>query len=340
MQDPMLFIIGDYRSSTGPANVTLAYIEGMKRTGIPFKYLGSEGKAARLAELIRKLPGSDVTFFSGYSRQNLIGMSLSRFFKKPCIYLMHGSVEYENEINKVPDAYMARCEYRMMERADLILAVSEVFEDWLHKRYPEFEKKTGHLNNGVDWQGLIKKRGAGVVPEEDSVISIGGGMPRKRIVRICEAIELLREKTKRDITLTVAGDKGADSERIAAYPFVRDIGMADRDEIPGLLGKHRIFIQNSVFETFGLAPLEALGCGLDILVSRACGCLCVLKGAKNEDIINEPDSAEEIAGKLERLLDSHNNERIMEAVDMEASGWDASVKELLDICRKIKSERA
>ena len=339
MPEPEIFIIGDYRSPTGPANVTRAYIEGLKKRGEHFRYLKSEKKAARFFELLFKLPGSSVTFFSGYSRQNLLGMSLSKKLNKPCIYLMHGSVEHENEINKVPDPYMAGCEYRMLEKADLILAVSLRFEDWLKKRYPEFKDKIAHLTNGVDWKSLGSGKNAGGKAPDNSIISIGGGMPRKRIVRICEAIERINKERKEKLTLTVAGDIGADSERISAYPFVRDMGMVESSKIPGLLRGHRLYIQNSVFETFGLSVLEALSCGNDILISRHCGCLEVLGGLEAGDLIEDPDNPEEIADKISGCLKEHNNPRITAATDRDLSGWDRSVEELLKICRNTVREK-
>ena len=340
MPEPVIFIIGDYRSPTGPARVTRAYIEGLKKKGVPFKYLKSEKKAVRFFELLFTLPGSSVTFFSGYSRQNLLGMTLSRLLKKPCIYLMHGSVEYENEINKVPDPYMARCEYRMLEKADLVLAVSKWFEGWLKDRYPEFKDKISHLTNGVDWESLGKRAAAETAAPENALISIGGGMPRKRIIRICEAIELLNSSGERELTLTVIGDKGADSERIAAYSFVKDLGMVESSRIPEILGQHRLYIQNSVFETFGLSVLEALSCGNDILISERCGCLEVLGGLGEGDLIEEPDDPKEIAAKIAGLLDKHNNPRITAATDRTLSGWDRAVEELLKICGKtVRGER-
>lgn len=343
MSEPVIFIIGDHRSPTGPANVTREYIEGLKRKNIPFEYLKSSGKLGRFFELIFKLPKASVTFFSGYSRQNILGMTLSALSGKPSIYLMHGSVEYENEINKVPDPYMVKCEYEMLKKASLILAVSERFEGWLKDRYPEFSQKTGHLTNGVDWKGLNAKGDAKAYPgdnenaahhREKRVISIGGGMPRKRIASICEAIELLRRRTGEDITLTVIGDKGADSEKINGYSCVNNLGMKDASDVPEILRAHEVYIQNSVFETFGLSVLEALCCGNDILVSKCCGCLEVLGGVRDEDLIEDPDDPEEIADKLENLFEAHNNARIMESTDTLSSGWDRRVEELFKICRK------
>lgn len=333
MQEPEIFIIGDYRSPTGPANVTRSYIEGLKKRGCRFKYLRSEGKAARFFELLFKLPWSAVTFFSGYSRQNLLGMSLSRMLKKPCIYLMHGSVEYENEINRVSDAYMAGCEYEMLKKADLVLAVSEWFEGWLKERYPQFKDKISHLTNGVDWESL-GNREEGNAAADQTLISIGGGMPRKRIARICEAIDRINKRENMNLSLTVIGALGKDSEKIAQYPFVNNLGMVDNSKIPGLLRQHRLYIQNSVFETFGLAVLEALSCGNDVLVSKCCGCLEVLGGLKECDLIEEPDDPEEIAAKILGILREGNNERIISETDRNLSGWDSSVEELLKICRK------
>ena len=58
-------------------------------------------------------------------------MRIGKLFGRKSAYLMHGAVEYENSINHAENEQMAHDERRMMEMADLILAVSRQFENWL-----------------------------------------------------------------------------------------------------------------------------------------------------------------------------------------------------------------
>ncbi len=328
-----LFIVGDYYSNTGPANVTLRYIEEYRKQRKPWRHLVSKNRILRFFEILAKLPGSSVVLFSGYSMQNIYGMRLAHILKKPCFYLMHGCVEYEDMINRVPDERMKRGERKMLALSDRILAVSEEFERWLKEHYPEYREKITHLTNGVDWEGL-EPESTGETQKPFSVISVGGGMPRKRILNICKAVELLRkEDGYRDVTLTVAGDTGADSVAINSHSFVNNVGKVSHGELIHLYCTHKLFVQNSVFESFGLAPLEALLCNTDVLISSVCGALSVFGGVEEGDIIRDPENIEELAEKIRALLDGENHTRLIVEIDRRATTWGARLGELEELCR-------
>ena len=126
---------------------------------------------------------------------------------------MHGCVEHENGINLEPDEEMNRIERETIELADLVIAVSSRFCKWLKDRYPLYSDKFDYVTNGIDTALLqnAKERTAG---ERHMILSIGGGMPRKKIRYICEAVRKLRQDYDKDLYLCVTGDKGADSDVI------------------------------------------------------------------------------------------------------------------------------
>ena len=261
-------------------------------------------------------------------------MGLAHLFGKKCAYLMHGCVEYENRINRVPDERMAKLERKMLKEADLILAVSRQFERWLKENYGMYEDKISHLTNGVDWD-IYREDISGEKRDPFGVITVGGGMPRKGIVNICKAIKKLKESGITEIKLIVAGDEGADTEEINSYDFVENVGLISHDELIKLYQKNKLFIQNSSFETFGLAPLEALLTGTDILVSSKCGALSVIKNYEEEDIINDTEDIDEIAEKIRRLLTDDNHVRLICELDKESTSWKSRAKELMKIMQKL-----
>ena len=326
-----LFIVGDNFSGTGPAIVTDQLIKNTPKNTL---FLKSRNKAGRALEILFKLPKADAVLFSGYSRQNLFGMDLAKLFGKRSAYLMHGCVEYENRINRVPDKRMAMDERKMLKKADLILAVSRQFEEWLKKNYETYEKKISHLTNGIDWD-LMTESHSGKKRNEFGVISVGGGMPRKGIVNICKAIEKLKISGLPDIILTVAGDYGADTEEINSYEFVKNVGLVDHGTLMSLYHENRLFIQNSSFETFGLAPLEALLAQTEILVSLKCGALSVIKKYEDTDIIKDTEDISEIASKIRYLLKEENHTRLICELDKESTSWKSRALELMKIMKKL-----
>ena len=348
LREKRYFIVGDHLTGTGPANATYSLIKAMPYNTLIQK---RKGKALRALEIMLKSGRADALVFSGHSRQNILGMKTAAKHGIPSVYIMHGAVEYENRINRVPDEGMARDEREMMKLANRILAVSPTFEAWLKENYPEYAWKTGHLTNGVDLDRFYVNYRAGILPAKSSgdeagvpsyvnkpidLLSVGGGMPRKRINKICEAVKLLREKDGLDIIVHVAGVAGADSDEIDSYDFVKDHGILNKDDMRKLYEESEIFIQNSVFETFGLAPVEALLAGCDIILSGACGVREILGGLKDDDIIRDPDSPEEIADKIKKILKEGNNERILSTLNLEETCWERRAEELCQILSEMK----
>nr|MCR5734047.1 glycosyltransferase family 4 protein [Lachnospiraceae bacterium] len=248
--------------------------------------------------------------------------------KKKSAYLMHGCVEHENRINLCEDQAMNKTERETMALADRIYAVSDHFALWLKENYPEYAGKIRSRKNGMD----IKADDAPSRTKRDRnmILAVGGGMPRKRIVNICRAVkELKKEEEYKDLRLIVIGDKGADSEKVDAFDFVDDKGIVSHDETVRLMEKAYLFVQNSCFETFGLAPLEALSHGCDLLFSKETGALEIFTGTDDRYIINDCEDTEEIGQKIRGLLRQGNNAALVSSVDKETVSWKNRTRELL-----------
>lgn len=321
-----VFLIGDYKTGTGPANVTRAYMENMP--GIIVQKMN--GKMLRAAELLIKVPFSDVLLLSGHSKQNLLALKLAGLFNKRTAFLMHGCVEHENAINGVPDEDMNRTERQTLKECDEIYAVSDRFADWLKNAYPEYKEKILSQPNGLDFDTLLRMKGKETSRITGQILSIGGGMPRKRIRVICKAVEILKAQEEyKDLKLVVIGDKGLDTEKINSYPFVDNRGIVSREETEKLFRESSLFIQNSCFETFGLAPVEALTYGCPVLLSDKIGALGIIPGVKESDIINDCEDAEEIAEKIKLCLMESNAGRLLDSIDTEQTSWESRARGLM-----------
>lgn len=310
-----IFLAGDSVTGTGPANVTKYYIENLPAGTL---YQKRRGKIARVPEILINTLRSDVVIFSGYSRQNILGMKFAKMIGRPCAYLMHGCVEYENRINREEDEEMCRIERQFIALSDVVYAVSPGFCTWLKEYYPEYAHKFDYIPNGID-ESLLKVTSK----ERDMhmILSVGGGMPRKKIRVICKAVEILRKEYDADMYLTVIGDTGADSEEIDSYPFVDNRGIVGFEESVRLMQTAAVFVQNSCFETFGLAPLEAIGCGCATLITKEAGALCLFENLLPNDVIEDFEDPAEIAQKIKNLREKSNAGRLLGELNWEKNTW-------------------
>ncbi|MCR5673747.1 MAG: glycosyltransferase family 4 protein [Lachnospiraceae bacterium] len=319
-----IFLAGDAVSGTGPANVTKYYIDNLPEGTL---YQKRRSKILRVPEIFINTVKADVVVYSGYSRQNILGLKIAHLLKKPSAYLMHGCVEYENEINLEPDEAMNAVERKTLELADLILAVSARFCEWLKGYYPMYADKIDYVTNGIDTD-LIHNATVRDKAERHMVFSIGGGMPRKKIRYVCEAVKKLREEYDKDMYLCVIGDKGADSDIIDSYDFVENKGLVSFEEAVALFGEAAVFVQNSCFETFGLAPIEALVCGCPILCSKHVGALEIIKDLHDEDVIDNYDDPDEIASKIRFIVENSNAKRLVADLEWESNSWKTRSRDL------------
>ncbi len=323
-----IFVIGDYRSGTGPANATKSLIDALGDVEVQ----KHTNKLQRLMELYAKIPKCDVCLLSGHSKQNLHALRIAKKHGKPVFFWMHGCVEHENAINKVPNEDMNLVERAVLAGSDKILAVSEKFADWLKENDPECRDRIAVLPNGID------SVSTSAAPVDDparnrNLVSVGGGMIRKRIVKICEAIEILNREAM-GLKLHVFGAFGGDSRAIEAYPFVKDHGVLEQGLVRSFMERSALYIQNSCFETFGLAPLEALDCGCSLLLSKELGALEVFdRGVIGEtDLILNCEDPAEIAEKIKGILESPNHDRLSSGINRRAHSWGATAEKLRELC--------
>ncbi len=104
---------------------------------------------------------------------------------------------------------------------------------------------------------------------EKFVLFVGSLSARKNIRRLIEAWRQCRDA---DAHLVVAGGVGATGLAGGDLPDLPPrtivIGRIDDDDLPALFTAATLFVYPSVYEGFGLLPLEAMACGTPCLVSN------------------------------------------------------------------------
>jgi glycosyltransferase involved in cell wall biosynthesis len=105
------------------------------------------------------------------------------------------------------------------------------------------------------------------------LLYVGALNGRKNIARMLEAFSIAREQHP-DYTLVIAGKKQWKTKSIDEAMSNRDLqrtvhftGYVDDDDLPELYRSATAFLFPSLYEGFGLPPLEAMACGTPVITS-------------------------------------------------------------------------
>jgi alpha-1,3-rhamnosyl/mannosyltransferase len=105
------------------------------------------------------------------------------------------------------------------------------------------------------------------------ILHVGVEEPRKNVGALIEAYRRLPAGLRERFTLALAGHGGwgdptaADDPARDAPGEVRRLGPVSEDDLPSLYAGAALFVFPSLYEGFGLPPLEAMACGAPVLVS-------------------------------------------------------------------------
>lgn len=136
------------------------------------------------------------------------------------------------------------------------------------------------------------------------ILSVGTLEPRKNLARVLDAFRMLRADFP-EHGLVLAGGNGWRSEalerELEETPGVVRTGHVADDELAMLYRACDVFIYPSLYEGFGLPPLEAMACGAPVVTSGTTSLPAVVGDAA---ILVDPQKADELVSAIGRILHS------------------------------------
>ena len=136
---------------------------------------------------------------------------------------------------------------------------------------PEAPRSTFKRREGAEIVELRKRLGIG----EDFILFVGTVEPRKNLHRLVEAFDQLLRTTALSPQLVIAGGEGwlmDDFSSIIRQKKLEDriclTGYLQDEELGALYSSCKAFVYPSLYEGFGLPPLEAMACGAPVITSR------------------------------------------------------------------------
>ncbi|MDQ3018275.1 MAG: glycosyltransferase family 4 protein, partial [bacterium] len=235
----------------------------------------------------------------------------------------------------------------LVKRADGIIAVSEHTKAALIDVLQVSEHKITVAPLGVDQElfrphleidQLRHVRNVYGLPGE-FMLYVGTMEPRKNLLRIIEAFE----QANTSASLVLAGKWGwkysAIIKRIEQSPkksMIKYLGYIPAADKPYLMKLARVFVWPSLYEGFGLPPLEAMAVGTPVLTSNVTSLPEVVGDAA---LMVNPYNVKDIASAMELLCKSETVRDHYIAKGIERARnftWDKTAAQLEEVINELR----
>lgn len=272
--------------------------------------------------------------------------NIGPLFKRQQVLMIHDAAVFD-----LPEGYSAkfrlwyRFAFALLKRnVRHILTVSAFSKERIVARLGVAPERVSVVPPGVDHfdrldsdYSVLKRLD---VSYDGFVLIVGSLAPGKNLARMLEAIALL-ERERSDLTFVIVGGQNVKvfgstvrREQVPAKNIIW-AGYVSDGELKALYENAACFVFPSLYEGFGLPPLEAMYCGCPVIVSREASLPEVCGDAAR---YCDAHSAEDIAANIAQLMDDIDQRR-----DMRVKGrahaqqyrWDASAARLLRVLRQI-----
>lgn len=164
------------------------------------------------------------------------------------------------------------------------------------------------------------------------ILFVGTLEPRKNLARLIGAFRRLPARMREECPLLLAGAAGWKNEDILRLlnecsAYVQNLGYVSNRELALLYNLAEVFVYPSLYEGFGLPPLEAMACGAPVIVSNAAS---LPEVCGNAPLYVDPEDEDSIAAALEKIIeDGEERERRIAAGFRRAAlfSWDESASQ-------------
>lgn len=281
----------------------------------------------------------------------------------PCPYVMtvHDMLEHMSGVQPRTgfwDAWNMQMTRQVLRRAARIFAVSKFTRTEIEKLFDIPASRIEVVYNAIDERflhghataadrELIEQRYQVSYP---FLLYAGRVSPHKNVVRMIEAFsalkaELEKEQAYPDLKLIIIGDDLSGNPdlrrtvvRSGVQNDVRFLGFIPIEVLRIFYDLAKIFVFPSLYEGFGLPPLEAMAHGTPVVTSNATSLPEVVGNAA---VLVNPENVFEIMRALHRvLMDQALRDRMKERGYKQVTkfSWENSVLRVLDVYRQVAQE--
>jgi glycosyltransferase involved in cell wall biosynthesis len=287
--------------------------------------------------------------------------SVPRFMPCPYIVTAHDMLEHVSRLREQTgfrSTWQMQMTKRVLRGAARILAVSNFTCTEIERLFDIPSSQIEVVYNAIDERFL---RGHATAADRELIaqryqvnypflLYAGRVSPHKNVVRMIEAFSALKTELEKDgaypdLKLIIIGDDLSGNPdlrrtvvRSGVQNDVRFLGFIPIEVLRIFYDSAKVFVFPSLYEGFGLPPLEAMAHGTPVVTSNVSSLPEVVGNAA---VLVNPENVFEIMRALHRvLMDQALRERMKERGYKQATkfSWDSSVRSVLDVYRQVAGE--
>ena len=286
---------------------------------------------------------------------------IPRSLSCPYVVTVHDLLEHmygQRDGSNLRRLVHAQLTHRVLRRAARLIAVSQFTKCELEKYFGIPSNRVEVVYNAIDdrfLRGHATDADRQLIAERYQVsypfvLYAGAIRPHKNVVRIIEAFsalktELEKERQLTDLKLIIIGDDLSSQPdlrrtviRSGVQNDVRFLGFVPIEVLRIFYDVAKVFVFPSLYEGFGLPPLEAMAHGTPVVTSNTSS-LPEVTG--NAAVLVNPENVFEIRRALQKaLLDPALRTRMKQRgyEQSQRFSWATSVSRILEIYREVAAK--
>ena len=242
---------------------------------------------------------------------------------------------------------------RAVKNARVIIAPSEFTKNDILKFYKIEAAKIKIVHEGVDLKSKCQMSNVKSNPNvkcqnlNNYLLYVGSVYPHKNLEKLVDAFVILRNKYKVDVKLVLVGKidyfyNQLQKYIISKYPNINYLisnivfyGYADDSELAQLYKNAKLFVFPSLYEGFGLPPLEAMSFGTPVAASNLSSIPEVCGDAA---VYFDPNDIDEIVEKIYPVIASEAKQSLLRQKgfdQIKKYSWTKMAQETLQIYKNM-----
>ncbi|MBD2109842.1 glycosyltransferase family 1 protein [Nodosilinea sp. FACHB-13] len=237
----------------------------------------------------------------------------------PVVVTCHDLINYMQPENissqaKLPwlSAGLWRYAVRGIAQADHIVTVSDHTAKDVMATFGIEPARVTTAYNGVDpafcpqppEQTAAARSRYGLGTERFCLLNVGSNHPRKNVIALLQALALLRQQGIPAYLIKAGADLTAEQKIYVQHQNLTDcivyVGKPNQTELVALYNAADVLVAPSLYEGFGITPLEAMACGTPVVVADA---TALPEVVGNAGLKVPPQDIEAIAAALRQLYE-------------------------------------